>query len=156
MNQELKLYPRWKQAVQDLLLAGLTYGSRVEKSQLIDLCGLQLPTTIEEKDKFDLQLLNCISEIKDELLTQHRMLLATNNDGSYRVVRPEDQTAYVIDKGARALAKELQRMATGVQFVNADLLTDEQRKRNADAQAKVGLLAGMQRAGMREVQAAIE
>jgi len=43
-------------------------------------------------------------------------------------------------------------MAMGVSFTKTDLLTDEGRKKNADAQAKISKLAGMLSLEKRELQ----
>jgi hypothetical protein len=153
---EFKLSPPWKNAVKVLIEAGLTYGSTLEKEKIIDLCELVRPTTIGEKEKFDLKLLQCTSEIKEALLVEHQMMLVTNRDGSYRVVAPKDQTAHAIESGAKSIAKELQRMACGVQYVNTALLDDAQRKQNADALAKISMLAGMQKLANRELRQIIE
>ena len=154
--EDFKLSPPWKNAVKALIEAGLTYGSTVEKERIIDLCDLVRPTTIEEKDRFDLRLLQCTGEIKEALLMEHHMMLVTNRDGSYRVVAPKEQTAYAVDCGARSIAKELQRMACGVQYVNTALLDDTQRKQNADALAKISMLAGMQKLANRELRQIVE
>lgn len=151
-----KLSPIWKQAVKEMLDAGLTYGSTVEKEKIIDLCELQRPKTIEEKERFDLRVLQCISEIKELLLIEHRMMLTTNRDGSYRVVASKDQTNQAVENGVRAITKEMQRMAMAVQYTNTTLLTDDERKRNADAQAKISMLAGMHKLGNRELRQIVE
>lgn len=142
---ELKLFPAWKEAVKTLIEGGLTYGSTVTKDQIIDLCGMEKPKTIEQKDAFDLRLMGVICNIKDALLTDHKMLLSTNYDGSYRVIAPKDQTAHTIENFTRTVSKEFQRAALSIQYVNHALLDETQRKQNADAQAKLSMLAGMQR-----------
>lgn len=148
---ELRLFPAWKNAVQTLLNDGLTYGSNITKAQIIALCELPLPQTIDEKDSFDLKLMSCIINIKEQLLTHHHMLLVSNRDGSYRVISPKEQTGYAVANGTKAIAKEMQRMAMSVQFVNTTLLDTDDRKRNADAQAKISMLAGMARDGNNEL-----
>ena len=150
--EEMKLSPPWKQAVKELIDAGLTYGSTVTKDQIIDLCDMQRPTTIQEKKVFDLRLMGCIGEIKDALLIDHTMLLVTNRDESYRVISPKEQTAYSITTGARDVAKAMYRMALNVQYVNTALLDETQRKQNADAQAKISMLTGMNRTANSELR----
>lgn len=153
--EEVKLYPAWKQAVKTLIESGLTYGSTLEKDRIIELCELKRPVTIDQKERFDLRLMNCIFEIKDALLTDHKMLLATNRDGSYRVLSPKDQTQYAVEHGAKAIAREMQRMAISVQNVNLSLLDSEQRRKNSDAQAKISMLAGMQRQARNELSSIV-
>lgn len=149
--EEVKLYPVWKQAVKELIASGLTYGSALDKQRIIDLCALKRPETLAQKERFDLRLMTCICEIKDALLADHQMLLASNRDGSYRVVAPKEQTQFAIEQGAKAIQKEMRRMALGVQHVNTSLLDSEQRRKNSDAQAKISMLAGMQRTARKEL-----
>jgi hypothetical protein len=140
---EVKLFPAWKNAVAVMLSNNLTYGSNIQKEQIVSLCELEPPNTIEEKTAFDLKLLSCIVNIKDQLLTNHQMLLVSNRDGSYRVIPPHEQTGYAVGAGTKAVARELQRMAISVQHTNTALLDTDQRKRHADAHAKISMLAGM-------------
>ena len=149
--QEIKLYPSWKQAVKTLLISGLSYGDTITRETIIELCEIAYPKTVEEKTRFDLQVLQATSAIKDALLTQNNMMLVTTRDGAYRVVMPKEQTAYAIRTGVKTIAKEFQRMALGVQHVNTAMLSPDERRKNADAQAKLTMLAGMHKTQHREL-----
>jgi hypothetical protein len=149
---ETTLYPAWKQAVKTLLDSGLTYGSTISKKHLAGLCGLEAPVTVEDVRKYDLELLTCISEIRDTLLTAHCMLLVTDNKGSYVVIDPESQTTYAVETGIKAIGREMKKMSMNVSFTKTALLTDDGRKRNADAQAKISMLAGMMRTEQKELK----
>lgn len=146
------LYPAWKEAVKRLLDGGMTYGSTVKRSYLIELCGVAPPTSIEDVRRYDLEVLKCITDIKDTLLTAHCMLLATDNAGSYVVIAPESQTQYAVDNGVKAITKEMKKMAMNVSFTKTALLSDPQRAKNADAQAKISMLAGMMGKENRELK----
>ena len=143
MDDGFKQFPAWKNALSQLIGRGLTYGGAVAKEEIAKLCDLQPPRTIEQKEAYDLKLLACVSDIKKALLLNHQMLLTSNNDGTYRVINPTDQTCHVVTHGGRAIAKELQRMATGVQYVNLSLVDELGKRKNADTQAKLSMLAGM-------------
>lgn len=142
--EELNLFPVWKQCVKTLLDSGLTYGSMLRKDAIAQMCGLKEPVTICDKTEYDLQLLSFVSEIRKTLLVDHQMLLATNYDGSFRVIEPREQTAFAIESGAKSIAREMRRMAEGVQYINTSLLNQDERRKNTDAQAKISMLAGMQ------------
>jgi hypothetical protein len=139
----VQLYPIWKEAVKKLIDGGLTYGSSVKRSYLIDLCGLEPPTRVEDVRKFDLDVLRCITDIKETLLTAHCMLLVSDHAGNYHVVAPDSQTEYAVESGIKAIGREMRRMSMNISFVKTELLNDQQRAKNADAQAKVSMLAGM-------------
>jgi hypothetical protein len=80
------------------------------------------------------------------------MLLASDNKGSYVVIEPESQTQYAVNTGIKAIGREMKKMAMSVSFTKAEMLTDEGRKKNADAQAKISKLAGMLTIENRELQ----
>ncbi len=140
---EPTLFPAWKQAVKVLLDEGLTFGSTVTRKRLADLCQVKPPESIEDVRRYDLELLTCITEIKDVLLTAHCMLLVTDNKGAYVVIAPESQTQYAVDNGIKAIGREMKKMSMAVSFTKTDLLSDADRAKNADAQAKISMLAGM-------------
>ena len=153
--QEMTLFPAWKQAVKILIDEGLTYGSTISRKRISELCNVRPPESIEDVRRHDLELLQCTSEIKDILLTAHCMLLASDNKGSYVVIEPESQTQYAVNTGIKAIGREMKKMAMSVSFTKAEMLTDSGRAKNADAQAKISMLAGMMNAKNKELQNAL-
>jgi len=143
MSKETFLFPAWKQAVKDLLDEGLTYGSVISRKRIAEMCQVQPPTSIEDVRRYDLELLQCIGEIKDVLLTSHCMLMATDHKGSFVIIAPESQTEYAVNSGVKAIGREMRRMAMSVSFTKTSLLSAPERAKNADAQAKISMLAGM-------------
>jgi len=141
--QETSLFPAWKQAVKVLLGEGLTFGSVVSRKRIADLCEVRPPNSIEDVRRYDLELLQCITEIKDALLTAHCMLLVSDNKGGYVVIAPESQTQYAVETGVKAIGREMKKMAMAVSFTKTELLSATDRAKNADAQAKISMLAGM-------------
>lgn len=148
---ETSLYPAWKQAVRVLLDEGLTFGSTVTRKRLAALCQVKPPVDVEDVRRYDLELLTCITEIKDTLLTAHCMLLVSDNKGAYVVIAPESQTQYAVDVGIKSIGREMKKMAMAVSFTKTELLTDAERAKNADAQAKISMLAGMLKVQNREL-----
>ena len=147
-----KLFPAWKQAVRTLLDNGLTYGSVLKRSYISELCEVPKPKDIDDVRRYDLEVLRCITEIKDILLTAHCMLMVSDHAGNYIIIEPESQTQHAVDAGVKAIGREMKRMAMGVSFTKTEMLTDEGRKKNADAQAKISKLAGMLSIEKRELQ----
>lgn len=143
MSEEANLFPAWKQAVKDLIDEGITYGSTISRKRIAEMCNVRPPESIEDVRRHDLELLTCITEIKDTLLTAHCMLLASDNKGSFVVIAPESQTEYAVSTGIKAIGREMKKMAMGVSFTKTDLLSAPERAKNADAQAKISMLAGM-------------
>lgn len=152
MSEDANLFPAWKQAVKDLLDEGITYGNTISRKRIAEMCNVRPPTSIEDVRRYDLELLTCITEIKDVLLTAHCMLLASDNKGSFVVIAPESQTEYAVNTGIKAIGREMKKMAMGVSFTKTDLLSATDRAKNADAQAKISMLAGMMKVQNKELQ----
>ena len=152
MREETNLFPAWKQAVKELLNEGITYGSTISRKRIAEMCNVRPPESIEDVRRHDLELLTCITEIKDTLLTAHCMLLVSDNKGSFVVIAPESQTEYSVSSGIKAISKEMRKMAMGVSFTKTDLLSAADRAKNADAQAKISMLAGMMKVQNKELQ----
>jgi hypothetical protein len=150
--ENTKLFPAWKEATRKLLDSGVTYGSTIKRKYLIELCQVNPPQSIEDVRRYDLEVLKCITEIKDTLLTAHCMLLVSDHAGNFMVIAPESQTQYAVEAGVKAITKEMKRMAMGVSFTKTDLLTDTQRAKNSDAQAKISMLAGMMSKEQKELK----
>jgi len=146
------LFPAWKQAVRTLLGEGLTYGSAVSRKRIAELCEIRPPQNIDDVRRHDLELLTAITEIKDSLLTAHCMLLVADHKGSFIVIAPESQTSYAVNSGVKAIGKEMRKMAMAVSFTRTELLTNDERAKNADAQAKISMLSGMMHSQNKELQ----
>ena len=143
---EFRLSPPWREALARLLDQGLPYGRIVTKAQLVMLFGLREPVTAKDQEQFQMEFLQQFTSLRAELLEEHRLMLRTMyGESSYEVVAPADQTDIAMSEGLRDLRHAARKMARGLAFVRHDELTDEQRRRNADAQAKAAMLAGMVR-----------
>lgn len=135
------LSPPWREAVRQLLGDGLAYGHTISKDRIAALLELKPPRTADEAREYDLAMLRGVTDIRTALLTEHRMQLATNRDGTYRVVMPTDQTAHSMEVLADDMARTLRKAALGVVYTNSNLLDDASRRENIDAQAKLAKLA---------------
>ena len=143
---ELRLSPAWKHALSMLIEGGLHNGRVITKVELVELFGLQKPVTAEQQERFQLEFMQQFADLRDELLEEHRVALRTMfGESSYEVVPPAHQTDLAMHEGMRDLKRSVRKMTRTLAFVRHEELTDEQRKANADAQAKAAMLAGMMR-----------
>lgn len=142
-ESEIELDPSWRHALQQLLAEGLTFGSTVTRERIGQMCRLEKGTDYTSMRKYDLKLLGIVHHMREELLHEHRMLLVTDNNQGYEIVHPHEQTSYAIEQGVKGLKKAYSQMAERIAYVRVDLLTDQQRRENMDAQAKVGALGAM-------------
>jgi hypothetical protein len=145
-DDDVRLFPAWKHALAALLERGLDNGLVITKAELCELFGLREPTTIDEYERHQFAFMRQFDELRSELLEEHRIALRTlYGEASYEVVPPHQQTDLAMTDGMRELQRTLRKMARTVAFVRQEELTDAQRKANADAQAKVAMLASMAR-----------
>lgn len=145
-GDDFRLSPAWKHAMQSLLARVLKNGDIIAKADLVDLFGLAKPVTAADQERFQLDFMRQFGELRDELLEEHRIALRTmHGESSYEVVPPADQTDLALTEGQREMRRAMRKMTRTLAFVRHDELTDDQRKVNADAQAKAAMLAGMMR-----------
>lgn len=143
-DSELRLSPAWKHALSVLLERGISDGQIITKADLSDLFGLRKPETAAEQERYQLDFMTQFLSLRDELLEEHRLALRTMyGESSYQVVPPSEQTDLAMSEGLREMKRAARKMVRTLAFVRHEMLTDEQRRRNADAQAKAAMLAGM-------------
>lgn len=142
-DQTPKLYPAWRQAEADLLATGVTYGSLISDEWLDHAFGITAPQSIAEAERAQLVRLSQIEALRESLLANHNMMLTRVRGVGFTVVPPELQTKTAMQMRTKEVRVALQKLAREISHVNTSLLTDDQRKENTDAQAKLGVLRTM-------------
>jgi hypothetical protein len=142
-TQEPKLYPAWRQALNDLELAGIEPGQTIEKSWLEQRFGITPPVTIADAEKNSALFRSLMWQLKTNLLRKHRMMLRAVSGVGYRVVEPEDQTATALRDRGDEVRHALAKLMDEVSYVRTDRLDDASRKANSDAVAKVGAMMSL-------------
>jgi hypothetical protein len=144
MDGEVRLSPAWKHALSVLLEGGMEYGRVIHKRELCEMFGLADPVTAADQVRHQMEFTQQFTALRDELLEEHRLRLRTMyGESSYEVVHPGDQTDLSMAEGLRDLRTAARKMARSLAFIRHEELTDEQRRKNTDAQAKAAMLAGM-------------
>ena len=82
--------------------------------------------------------------------------MVSDHAGNYIIIEPESQTQHAVDVGVKAIGREMRRMAMSVSFTKISLLSAPERAKNADAQAKISMLAGMMKLKNQELQSLTE
>lgn len=148
---EVKLYPAWKQAVQDFL-AEFKYGDIVPHDWLVARFGLPLPDDQMTATAFQARQFEWLSSIegfKAKLLNDHQVLLQSVRGEGYRWVPPTDQTQAATREFEREASKAFRSAASRLRHVRLGELSDEQRRENIDALAKLSHLRGAVRKQLR-------
>jgi len=141
----LKLYPSWKQALADWEAQGIEPGQTIEKEWLEERFGITTAQTIAQAEKNNQLFRTSIWQLRETLLTKHKLMLRAVAGVGYRVVEPEKQTEQALRDRGEEVARALCKLHDEVTCIRLDALDDGQRKANADAQAKVGALLSMAR-----------
>lgn len=143
-DDEFRLSPAWRHALAVLTDRGLHDGAIIEKTELVELFGLSAPVTAADQEQFQLAFMRQFLELRDELLEEHRLALRTlHGESSYQVIPPSEQTDHAMNEGLKDMRRAARRMVRTLAFVRHEQLTDDGRRKNADAQAKAAMLAGM-------------
>lgn len=151
-ESEITLFPRWKQAVADFL-AGHKYGDLVSHDWLAEhfgitsLEGQRLTEAQFKRRQFD--LLANVEQFKHELLTKHQIYLQPVRGSGYRWAAPAEQTALATKEFERDAGKAFRAVGQRLRNVRLHELTDDQRRENSDAVAKVSQLRGMARKALK-------
>lgn len=152
-REETTLLPEWRQAVEDFLSAGFNQGDLVTHAWLEQHFGM--PALAENKPMLPAEWnvrqfawLRNVDAFKAELLERHQICLTTVIGHGYRIVPPREQTELAQDKFEREAKKSYRRAATTLKHVRVSELTDDERRENLDAIAKLAMLRGMHRTAL--------
>jgi len=152
MSHDPKMFPPWKQAEHELLQDDIKPGQIITTEWLEERFGIKPATTIAQHDKNKLVFLRQFSDLRDSLLENHRLMLRAVIGIGYTVVQPENQTAVALKDRTAEVRRAMVKLAREISHVRTEQLSDEQRKENTDAIAKVGALRGLIRKRLRGSQ----
>lgn len=151
---ELERFPKWRQAVQDFL-AEFRYGDLITHQWLAEHFGM--PTIGEsstlsayEFRERQFEWLANIEAFKSELLRDHQICLQSVRGEGYRWVPPHEQTSVATEAFEREAGKVYRTAAQRLKNVRVSELTEEQRKENFDAVAKLSAMRSMHRKGLKQ------
>lgn len=142
-SQEPALYPPWRQAERDLLARGLAAGAVIEVEWLHQAFGIRRAETIAQHKKNELLFLQQFDQLRTSLLERHNIMLRAVHGVGYAVIPPERQTDVAMKDRQREIKAAMRKLASEVSHIALDQLTDEQRKANADARARVAGMGAM-------------
>lgn len=144
MDGEMRLSPPWKHALSVLVERGLEYGQVLRHDDLRELFGLAEPVTAADQRSFQLEFTKQLTALHAELLETHRLTLRTmRGERAYQVVAPHEQTDLAMREGMRDMRQAVSKMVRRVTYIRHEELTDEQQRKNNDAQGKAAFFAGM-------------
>jgi hypothetical protein len=142
----LQQYPAWREAIKAFMQERFAAGDTVTFDWLYEHFLIQRPagsTLLADAQKAELQFLSQFKNFEDALLTEHQIALTNVRGVGYRIVPAAEQTRWAEEEGVGQVKKAIRKL--GDRLTNVDLvqITNEQRKENADALARLAMLSGM-------------
>lgn len=153
VDENISLFPVWRQAVKDFLAANLEPGTVIPLRwfeghfQMEPLDENAMLSAAEFRERQFTWLRN-MDEFRRELLEEHQICLLSVHGEGYRIVPPGEQTGATTERFEREVKKAYRQAAVRLKNVQVDKLTEEQRKENVDAIARLAMLRGMHRAAL--------
>lgn len=144
---ELTKTPRWKQAVEELL-AEFAYGDLITHEWMERRFGMpslddSQRLTAEQFRERQFEWLANVEAFKSALLKDHQICLQSVRGEGYRWVPPHEQTGVAVKEFEQSARKVFRNAGNKLRNLRHLELTDEQRRSNMDAIAKVSALSGM-------------
>lgn len=144
---ELQKFPAWKQAVSEFLEA-YKYGDMVTHAWMEQRFGMpsiddtQRLTAEQFRDR-QFEWLANVEAFKAALLKDHQVCLQSVRGEGYRWVPPHEQTGVAVKEFESSARKLFRNAGNKLRNLRHLELTDDQRRSNMDAIAKVSALSGM-------------
>lgn len=141
-------YPAWREALRSFAAQKFKPGDVLTFDWLYAAFLIKRPakdTPLSEAQSAELQFLSQFKSFEDALLTEQQIALANVRGVGYRVVPPAEQTGWAEREGIIEIKRAIRKL--GDRLTNVDLvaLDGDQRKQNADALARLGMMGGMLR-----------
>ena len=143
MTGEVHLLPAWRNAAAELFSGAYTYGDVISHEALREALRLPEPTgklSREEWEAWRLALVAQVDSLADWLLEEKNMCLRNIQGQGYQIVEPAEQTEFAMKQGRKKIRSELRKMGRRLSFVDRDALSQDERKANADALARLSFM----------------
>lgn len=140
-------HPLYRQAVSDFLVQ-FNYGDMVTHEWLATRFGMPAVGDADKltADKFrerQFEWLANVEAFKSVLLKDHQVCLQSVRGKGYRWLPPHEQTDVVVGEFQRGAKKIFTVAGSKLRNLRLSELSDDQRRTNMDAVAKISALAGM-------------
>lgn len=144
MTGDVHLLPAWRNAAAELFGSGAyTYGDVIAHETLRAALRLPEPTgklSREEWEGWRLALVAQVDALADWLLEEKSMCLRNIQGQGYQIVEPAEQTDFAVKQGRKKIRAELRKMGRRLSFVDHGALSQDERKANADALARLSFM----------------
>jgi len=144
LDENLELYPSWRQALVNFRDAGFAFGDILPHTWLYEQfeCTALLDPKItwEQAQKLQLKLLGQFTPFREALLDEDQIDLQSKPGVGYELVPPADQSRRAVKDTLKDIQKTMRKGVARATNVNTALLTSEQRREHAENLARLGML----------------
>jgi len=149
-NEQLKKYPAWKEALERFRVAmdadEFRYDSIISHEWLHEAFGLKVPddkTPWVKAKKIQLEYMAQFIRFREAVQLEDLLYLEAERSLGYRIVPPSDQTQKAMERASIEMKKVLTQAARAVGNIRTQELSDQQKRENMDARAKISSIAGL-------------
>lgn len=136
----------WRVAVNAFIKEGFQPGEPITHAWFHEQLGLTMSgpgTPLKEAQATQFAYLAGMDKIRDALLSEYQIALRSVRGVGYEVVPPYEQTQWAEDAASAEMKKILGTARDRLTNVNAAKLTADQRLENANALARLSMMAGL-------------
>lgn len=149
-SEQLSKYPAWKEALERFRSAleadEFKYDSIVPHEWLFEAFGLQMPDDKmpwAKAKKVQLEYMAQFVRFREAVQLEDLLYLEAERSLGYRIVPPNEQTQKAMERCSVEMSKALKAAARAVGNIRTQELSDQQKRENLDARAKISSIAGL-------------
>lgn len=145
MEEELKQYPLWKEAVNKFLAMNPQPGTVLTEKWKQENFGIHLPknATLDDLKEYQFSMLSSFDNFRQTLLEEHQIHLKANKAGSHIMLAPREQAGAALKDFNTDIKRAVVKSKRRIENVAVEQLTNEERKEVTDAQVRVAMAASM-------------
>ena len=143
MNAEDK--PTVEKAVLDFISGKPEPGNIVTEAWKRKNFGVHCPEqgTLAQMNTYNLAMLSAFKRFEDILLKEHKIHLRPYGRGSHIMIHPTEQTRDAWESGVVEIGRTVGKMRKRLTNVAVEVLSQEKRKENTDAQTRLAQMSSM-------------
>lgn len=120
---------------------GFNYGTEVPEKWFLDKFRIEPAKTADEQKRNTMLYARYMGNVRARLLQEKNMALRTKPGIGQEVVYPSEQTAWAMKDFQEEIVKTYHKANDRIQHINYSLLSDQEKKENSDAFAKLSFFA---------------
>jgi hypothetical protein len=145
-EERLEKFPAWREALELFRAENFPYGHILTHEWLYKAFGIRMPepsTPWRLAKVTQVEYMENVIRFREALQLEDLLYLETAWALGYRIVPPSEQTARAMALASARMNKALRRAARTVGNIRVQELSEQERRENTDARAKISSIAGL-------------